>query len=78
MIKGKPVTSYTLKQDYYFMMGDNRDDSADSRYWGFVGRDKIIGQALMIYWSWDPSIPFSDIFNLLGSVRIGRIAKLVH
>ena len=78
MIKGKPVTSYILKQDYFFMMGDNRDDSADSRYWGFVGRDKIIGQALMIYWSWDPSIPFSDFFNLLGSVRIGRIAKLVH
>jgi signal peptidase I len=78
MIKGKPVTSYTFKQDYYFMMGDNRDDSADSRYWGFVGRDKIIGQALMIYWSWDPSIPFSDIFNLIGSVRIGRITKLVH
>jgi signal peptidase I len=78
MIKGKPVTSYTLKQDYFFMMGDNRDDSADSRFWGFVGRDKIIGQALMIYWSWDPSIPFSDFFNLLGSVRIGRIAKLVH
>jgi signal peptidase I len=78
LIKGKPVTSYTFKQDYYFMMGDNRDDSADSRYWGFVGRDKIIGQALMIYWSWDPSIPFSDLFNLLGSVRIGRIAKLVH
>ena len=78
MIKGKSVTSYTLKQDYFFMMGDNRDDSADSRYWGFVGRDKIIGQALMIYWSWDPSIPFSDFFNLLGSVRIGRIAKLVH
>jgi len=78
MIKGKSVTSYTLKQDYFFMMGDNRDDSADSRYWGFVPRDKIIGQALMIYWSWDPSIPFSDFFNLLGSVRIGRIAKLVH
>ena len=78
MIKGKPVTSYILKQDYFFMMGDNRDDSADSRFWGFVGRDKIIGQALMIYWSWDPSIPFSDFFNLLGSVRIGRIAKLVH
>jgi signal peptidase I len=78
MIEGKPVTSYTLKKDYFFMMGDNRDDSADSRFWGFVPRDKVVGQAFLIYWSWDPSIPFSDFFNLLGSVRIGRIAKLVH
>ena len=78
MIDGKPVKSYTLTKDYYFMMGDNRDDSADSRFWGFVPRDKIIGQAFLIYWSWDPSIPFSDFFNLLGSVRLGRIAKLVH
>jgi len=60
------------------MMGDNRDDSADSRFWGFVPRDKIAGQAFLIYWSWDPGIPFSDFFNLLGSVRLGRIAKLVH
>lgn len=78
MIDGKPATSYTLKQDYYFMMGDNRDDSADSRFWGFVPREKIIGQAFMIYWSWDPNIPFSDFVHLLGSVRVGRIAKLVH
>ncbi len=78
LIDGKPVKSYTLKKDYYFMMGDNRDDSADSRFWGFVPRDKIAGQAFLIYWSWDPSISFSDFFNLLGSVRLGRIAKLVH
>jgi signal peptidase I len=78
MIEGKPVKSYTLTKDYYFMMGDNRDDSADSRFWGFVPRDKVVGEAFMIYWSWDPSIPFSDFFNLLGSVRLGRIAKLVH
>ncbi len=77
-INDKHAEYYTIKQDYYFMMGDNRDDSADSRFWGFVPRDKIIGEALMIYWSWDPSIPFSDLFRLLGSVRIGRIAKLVH
>lgn len=78
MIDGAPIKSYELKQDYYFMMGDNRDDSADSRFWGFVPRDKIIGQAFMIYWSWDPNIPFSDFVQLLGSVRVGRIAKLVH
>lgn len=78
LIEGKPVKSYTLNQDYFFMMGDNRDDSWDSRFWGFVPREKIVGEALMIYWSWDPSIPFSDFFSLLSTVRLNRIAKLVH
>ncbi len=77
-IDGKKTTEYTIPQDYYFAMGDNRDDSADSRYWGFVPREKVIGEALMIYWSWDPSIPFSDLFRLLGSTRFNRIAKIVH
>ena len=60
------------------MMGDNRDDSADSRFWGLVPRDKIEGEAMMIYWSWDPSIPFTHFFKLLSSVRLNRIAKIVH
>lgn len=77
-INGKPVDSYTIQKDYFFMMGDNRDDSADSRYWGLVPRDLVVGEALMIYWSWDPSISFASIFKLLGSVRINRIAKLVN
>lgn len=77
-INGKEVNSYTIKKDYYFMMGDNRDDSADSRFWGLVPRDAVVGEALMIYWSWDPSISFSNFFRLLGSVRVNRIAKLVH
>jgi len=77
-IDGKEVTSYTLKKDYYFMMGDNRDESWDSRFWGFVPRDKIVGEAFLIYWSWDPSIEFSEFFKLLGSTRLNRIAKFVH
>jgi signal peptidase I len=77
-IAGKTVSEYTIKQDFYFMMGDNRDNSADSRFWGFVPREKILGQAWMIYWSWDPSIPFSNFIDLLSSVRLNRIAKIVH
>lgn len=76
-IDGKPATEYTIKKDYYFMMGDNRDDSADSRFWGFVPRDLILGEAFFIYWSWDTRIPFSQPFDLLASIRFDRIAKLV-
>jgi len=77
-IDGEMTEQYEIPQDYYFAMGDNRDDSADSRYWGFVPREKIVGEALMIYWSWNPNIAFSDFFKLLGSTRFNRIAKLVH
>ena len=78
LIEGKEVSSYTLKKDYYFMMGDNRDESWDSRFWGFVPRDKIVGEAFLIYWSWDPSIEFSEFFKLIGSTRLNRIAKFVN
>lgn len=77
-LKNKLITSYTFKKDYYFMMGDNRDDSLDSRFWGFVSRDAVIGEALIILFSWDRNIPFSDFFRLLGSIRTDRILKLIH
>jgi len=54
-IGGKPITSYTFKQDYYFMMGDNRDNSLDSRFWGFVPADHIVGKAVFVWMSLDPN-----------------------
>lgn len=77
-IDGQPVSSYTFKKDYYFMMGDNRDDSLDSRFWGFVPRDAVVGEAFIILFSWDREIPFSELFRLLASVRTDRILKLIH
>ena len=53
LIDGKEVTEYTFKQNYYFMMGDNRDNSADSRYFGFVDRKEILGRATAIVISLD-------------------------
>ena len=78
LIEGKPAANYEIRKDYYFMMGDNRDNSLDSRYWGLVPRDAVVGQAFFIYWSWNPAIPFSKFIKLLSSVRIERLAKLVY
>lgn len=57
---------FIVPKDNYLVMGDNRDNSYDGRYWGFVKRDKIIGKAFMIYWSSGPDgIRFDRIFNLI-------------
>lgn len=50
-INGQPATSYTFKQNYYWLMGDNRDNSLDSRSWGFVPEDHIVGKPLFIWMS---------------------------
>ena len=49
----QPAGPFTVQHDYYFMLGDNRDNSKDSRYWGFVKSDRIKGKAVVIYWSWN-------------------------
>jgi signal peptidase I len=57
-INGQPATTYTFKQDYYFMMGDNRHGSLDSRFWGFVPNDHIVGKPVMVWMSMDPDKKF--------------------
>ena len=70
-IDGKPITEYTFKQNYYFMMGDNRHNSADSRYWGFVPEDHVVGKAVLVWMSMDPNggvggkIRWNRLFNLI-------------
>jgi len=71
-INGKKTDSYTFKLNYYWMMGDNRHDSDDSRFWGFVPEDHIVGKALFIWMSWDDNASF------FSKIRWSRLFRGVH
>ena len=62
-LDGKAITQYTFKGNYYWMMGDNRHDSQDARYWGFVPEDHIVGKASLIWMSWDKGIRWGRLFK---------------
>jgi len=69
-INGNEAKDYTFKMDYYWMQGDNRHNSADSRYWGFVPEDHIVGKPIFIWWSSDPD---RRGFSGIRWSRLGRI-----
>lgn len=71
-IDGKEISQYTFKQNYYFMMGDNRHNSLDSRFWGFVPEDHVVGKALFIWLSIDPHKDF------LHKIRWDRFFQGIH
>ena len=72
LINGKEATNYTFKMDYYWMMGDNRHCSADSRYWGFVPEDHVVGKPTLIWMSIDPDRSLTN-----GGIRWNRLFRWV-
>ena len=74
-INGKEAKYYTFKMDYYWMQGDNRHNSLDSRYWGFVPEDHIVGKPIFIWWSHDPDhsgfsgIRWSRLFRFVDNIK---------
>lgn len=78
LLDGEPATEYVVERDYLFGMGDHRDNSLDSRYWGFIPRENLVGTPMIVYWSWNTDIPLYDIFSRIGSIRWGRIGTLIR
>jgi len=73
-IEGEEITEYTFKQGYYFMIGDNRHNSEDSRSWGFVPADHVVGKPLFIFWSVDRTDPEAGFFS---RIRFNRMFDLI-
>ena len=71
-INGEQTNTYTFNMNYFFMMGDNRHNSADSRYWGFVPKNHIVGKALFLWMSIDSDASF------LNKIRWNRLFDVIH
>jgi signal peptidase I len=66
-----------VPEDSYFVMGDNRNNSEDSRYWGFVGRNLVVGRAMFVYWSCDRSASGGSMLGCITNPRLDRIGKMI-
>ncbi|MEA3286673.1 MAG: signal peptidase I [Candidatus Marinimicrobia bacterium] len=74
-VDGVTVDHYVCEQNHYFMMGDNRDNSHDSRYWGLVPESNIIGEAILTYLSWEQTEP--NLLKRLFKIRPSRMFRLI-
>ncbi len=75
---GVPGKTMKVPENQFFVMGDSRDNSEDSRYWGFVPRELIIGRAMFVYWSCDRAASDGGLFGCLTNPRLNRIGKMIR
>ncbi len=75
MVDGQSIDHYVCEQSHYFMMGDNRDNSHDSRYWGLVPETNIIGEAILTYLSWEQTEP--NLLKRIFKLRPSRMFQLI-
>ncbi|MDT0676117.1 signal peptidase I [Autumnicola musiva] len=73
LLNGEEINSYTFKQNYYWMMGDNRNNSEDSRFWGFVPENHVVGKPVFIWFSWD-----SNANGIMNKIRWDRLFTTVR
>jgi signal peptidase I len=72
------VSNYVVARDYVFAMGDNRDNSLDSRFWGFVPLEDVIGKPMVVFWSWNPEKPIYQLYSKLSSIDLQRIGTIIR
>jgi signal peptidase I len=77
-IDGKAANTYTVAKDYCFGMGDNRDHSLDSRYWGFIPVENVVGTPMIVYWSWDTNLTMAKLIDKITSIRWSRIFTIIR
>ncbi len=78
-IDGNPASSYIVERDYVFGLGDNRDHSLDSRYFGFIPEENVVGTPILVYWSWDTNLSlFGDFIDKIASIRWHRFFKIIE
>lgn len=75
MLRAERMEPMIIPPNHFFMVGDNRDNSYDSRHWGLVPRDNVVGEAMVVYWSANRQIP---LYNLFDKVRWHRIGTILH
>ncbi len=78
LVDGRATREYYVEHDYLLGMGDNRDNSLDCRFWGYVPTENVVGTPMIVYWSWDPDIPLLNLPSKLASIRFGRIGTIIH
>jgi len=78
IINGEQIEHYIVQRDYMFGLGDNRNNSLDSRYFGLIAEEMLIGSPMIVYLSWNPHIPIVNFIRKIGSVRWERFGRVIR